>query len=235
MNAFAARPALKVCGAVTMDDVELIAAAGADWVGLWYGVPGGPADLPLEAAAALAGHARACGVMPVLVTFLGDPDALREALDRTGVTHLQLHAYQPPATVRALRGSVPGGLTVLKVLHIRQGQCLEQRFIGSYERAGAALFLLDRATADGRVGSTGQPLTAAEVAAVLPAVSLPVMLAGGLTADPGEHRPLIQDPRFVGIDVDTAAREPTGGGFDVGRIAAIARGWGTTRSERVHS
>jgi phosphoribosylanthranilate isomerase len=231
VNALAVRPLLKVCGATTVEDVDLLAAAGADWAGLWYGIPGGPADLSLEAAGALAGHARERGVEPVLVTFLGDPEALREALDRTGVTHLQLHAYQPPAAVRALRGAVPGGLTVIKVLHVRAGECLERRFIGSYERAGTAVFLLDRATADGRVGSTGQPLTVAEVAGVLPAVDLPVMLAGGLTADPGEHRPLVADPRFAGIDVDTAAREP-GGGFDTGRISAIARGWGTARSER---
>jgi len=234
VNAVAPRPLLKVCGATTVDDVELLAAAGADWAGLWYGIPGGHAETGLEAVTALAAHTRECGMEPVLVTFLGDVDALREVLERTGVTHLQLHAYQPPSTVRALSGAVAGGLTVIKVLHLRAGKCLEQRFIGSYERAGAAVFLLDRVTGDGRVGSTGQPLSVAEIAALLPAVSVPVMLAGGITADPGEHRPLLRDPRFVGIDVDTAARDPAGS-FDSGRVSAIARGWRTARYERVGS
>lgn len=227
-----AGPALKVCGATTTADVGLLAAAGADFVGLWYGVPGGPADLTLEAAAALSASARACGVEPVLVTFLGDADALREVLDRTGVTHLQLHAYQPPSTVRALRGAVTGGLTVIKVLHLQGGRCLEDRFVASYERAGTGMFLLDKVTDDGRVGSTGHRLAAGEVTALLPRLSAPYLLAGGITAEPGEHEALISDPRFLGVDVDTAARG-SDGRFDPDLIADIGRGWRTARHHGV--
>ena len=219
-------PLLKVCGATTLDDVRLLTAAGADWVGLWYGIPGGPADLPLEAVAALAAATREAGAEPVLVTFLSDVDALREVLARTGATHLQLHAYQTPATVRALRGAVPGGLTIVKVLHLRDGTCLEERFISSYERAGTALFLLDKVTSDGRVGSTGHRLSAAEVGALLPRLSVPFLLAGGISADRGEHAVLAADPRFAGVDVDTAARDATGA-FDPARVAALAAAWHT--------
>ena len=227
-----AHPLLKVCGATTMDDVRLLAAAGADYIGLWYGVPGGPADLTLEAVTALAAATREAGAEPVIVTFLSDVDALREVLDRSGVTHLQLHAFQTPATVRALRGAVPGGLTVIKVLHLRDGRCLEERFIGSYERAGTALFLLDKVTADGRVGSTGHRLSPAEVGALLPRLSVPFLLAGGITADRGEHALLAADPRFAGVDVDTAARDATGA-FEPTLVSAIANAWHTAATLRL--
>ena len=52
-------PVLKVCGATTTADVDLLAAAGADLVGLWHGVPGGGAELSLPDAVSLAGAARA--------------------------------------------------------------------------------------------------------------------------------------------------------------------------------
>ncbi|MFB6556238.1 hypothetical protein ACFCWX_40955, partial [Streptomyces sp. NPDC056405] len=52
---------LKVCGATSRDDIALLGASGADLIGLWYGVPGGPADLPLGRFAALAGACRTAG------------------------------------------------------------------------------------------------------------------------------------------------------------------------------
>lgn len=227
-----AYPLLKVCGATTVDDVHLLAAAGADYIGLWYGVPGGPADLTLEAVTALAGQTRAAGAEPVLVTFLGEVDALREVLDRSGVTHLQLHAYQPPAVVRALRAAAPGGPTVIKVLHLRGGRCLEERFIGGYERAGASMFLLDAVTAGGRVGSTGHRLSVAAVGALRPRLSVPFLLAGGVSADCGELGVLAADPLFAGVDVDTGARDDRGA-FDPSLVAGIARAWRTARGEGV--
>jgi phosphoribosylanthranilate isomerase len=35
---------LKVCGATSRDDITLLADAGVDQIGLWHGVPRGPAD-----------------------------------------------------------------------------------------------------------------------------------------------------------------------------------------------
>ena len=46
---------LKVCGARTLADIELLAAAGADYVGLWHGVPGGHAELSVEEVRASLG------------------------------------------------------------------------------------------------------------------------------------------------------------------------------------
>src|SRR5438552_2913179 len=81
-----ANPALgtrvKVCGITETAELDVLARQGVDFVGLWFGVPGGPADLPLETWRPLVDAAAATGTLaPVLVTFLKDADALRRALD----------------------------------------------------------------------------------------------------------------------------------------------------------
>ena len=39
---------VKVCGVTEPAEIEVLAGQQVDFAGLWYGVPGGPADLPLE-------------------------------------------------------------------------------------------------------------------------------------------------------------------------------------------
>ncbi len=218
--------ALKVCGATTPHDVRMLSEAGADLVGLWYGVPGGRHELSVRQVAALARVARRTGrVDPVLVTFLGDADLLLDVVGRTGVRWVQLHAYQPPGVVRALRAGGPPDLTVVKVLHVRRGECVERRFVGAYARAGVDCFLLDTATEDGRVGSTGLRLAGAAVADLADELPRPFLLAGGVSADRHPDDRLLADhPRFLGVDVDSGARDGAGR-LAAGRVAAIRHAW----------
>ncbi|MEV7833382.1 N-(5'-phosphoribosyl)anthranilate isomerase [Streptomyces subrutilus] len=220
---------LKVCGATTPQDIEAASAAGADCVGLWHGVPGGPSELDPNGLAALAAAARSAGLLPVLVTFLSDAGALADLVRHTGVGWVQLHAYQPPALVRTLRQALPEHTGIVKVLHLQEdGGCVERPLIGAYGRAGTDLFLLDTATGDGRIGSTGHTLDPDHITALLPRLTRPFLLAGGLTPD---NRPAYRDvadhPGFRGIDVDTAARDRTTGRFGVPQITALARAWRT--------
>ncbi|MHB9757703.1 phosphoribosylanthranilate isomerase [Streptomyces sp. BYX5S] len=218
---------LKVCGATSPRDIEVLAGAGAGLVGLWHGVPGGPADLPEHDVAALAAAARATGRLhPVLVTFLGDADTLAGVLRRTGITTVQLHAYQRPSTVRALRAALPDAV-IVKVLHVSGGTCAERPLLGAYERAGTDLFLIDATTADGRVGSTGQRLAEDTVLDLADRFTLPFWLAGGLTeANSRAYGRVLSHPRLRGIDVDTAARGGDGR-FAGPAVTGIARAWST--------
>ncbi|HEY7594304.1 MAG TPA: hypothetical protein VH969_14225 [Actinophytocola sp.] len=221
-------PLLKVCGARSAPDVALLAAAGADLVGLWHGVPGGHAELPLADLGSLAGAARSAGLTPVLVTFASDAGQLADVLARTGIRWVQLHAFQLPATVAALHAAVDG-LTVVKVLHVRSGACLERPLVGGYERAGTDLFLLDTMTEQGRVGSTGRRLAPADALAVAGALHRPFLLAGGLSADnAGDFAAVAAQPNYAGIDVDTAARDGAGR-FAAGAVTGLARAWRTAR------
>src|SRR5262245_32040475 len=220
-----ARTRVKVCGIVEPAEIDLLAARDVDFVGLWYGVPGGPADLPLAdwrelgAAAAASGH-----LAPVMVTFLKDVDAMREALEGSGVQWVQLHGYQTPGLVRAVKEIDPE-IRVLKVLHVRGGDCVEAPLIASYENAGVDLFLFDAVAEDGRVGSTGETLDPAVVASLAERISRPFLLAGGLSADNrGDYEELTRHPRFLGIDVDTNARGADGK-VSAESVEAILRAW----------
>ena len=127
---------VKVCGITEPTEIDLLARQQVDFVGLWYGVPGGPADLPLETWRAFGSAAAGTEQLnPVLVTFLKDVDAIRAALDGTDVHWVQLHGYQTPGLVRALKREVPD-VRILKVLHVRGQDCVEAPLIGSYEKAG---------------------------------------------------------------------------------------------------
>ncbi|MEU9235231.1 phosphoribosylanthranilate isomerase [Streptomyces subrutilus] len=222
---------LKVCGATSREDVALLGAAGADLVGLWHGVPGGPADLP---AGRLADLARACRTLevtaarpapePVLVTFLRDPAAILDAARAAGVRWLQLHGYQPPAVVAALKRGRPEA-TVVKVLHVSGDACAERPLLASYERAGTDVFLFDATSAQGRVGSTGLSLEPDVVIDLAEATTRPFLLAGGISAaNRLRYEKVAAHPQFAGVDVDTAARDAAGA-FCAGRVADIRRQW----------
>ncbi len=219
---------IKFCGARTPAEVDVLAAAGADLVGLWHGVPGGRADLSLPRLCALAeaAHARP-PLAPVLVTLRDKVAAVRAAVGCAAVSWVQLHGYQPPSFVRALKESTDA--TVIKVLHVRAGDCPERALIPAYERAGTDLFLFDSTTADGRVGSTGRRLEETTLLDLVERMSRPFLLAGGITADNRhEFGELTEHPGFRGVDVDSAARDE-GGGFSPQRVEAISRTWRVAR------
>ncbi|MET8545051.1 N-(5'-phosphoribosyl)anthranilate isomerase [Kitasatospora sp. NPDC004799] len=215
---------VKICGAASAEDVASLDRAGADLVGLWHGVPGGRSELTLRQLTLLAESVhRTERMRPVLVTFLGDAGALRAATAAAGVRWIQLHGYQPPGLVRALKAD--SDLTVVKVLHLGPDTRAERSLIPAYERAGTDLFLLDTAAGDGRIGSTGQPADGAAALGIADRLARPFLLAGGISADNREdYRAVVDHPLFLGIDVDTAARG-LDGRLSADRITAVRRGW----------
>lgn len=215
---------VKICGATTAEDVASLDRAGVDLVGLWHGVRGGHADLTLGQLTYLADMVnRTAGLDPVLVTFLHDAAALRAAAAAARVRWVQLHGYQPPGLVRALKSGTD--LNVVKVLHLGTDTRAERSLIPAYERAGTDLFLLDPVAGDGRIGSTGRPADQRAVIDFADRLSRPFLLAGGISADNREdHRAVVDHPLFLGIDVDTAARGPDGR-LSTERVTAVRRGW----------
>lgn len=219
---------VKVCGITDPAELDLLTAQGIDLVGLWWGVPGGPHDLDREQWAALARAAAATGVLaPVLVTFAKDPEQLSVTLSAAPVPWIQLHGYPTPGAVRKVKAIRVGGdqIRVIKVLHVRGGECVEASLLGSYEKAGVDVFLFDVVTEDGRVGSTGQALDAAVVAPLADRLTRPFLLAGGISDDNrGDYESLTGRDLFMGIDVDTNARDADGA-ISADRVQAISGAW----------
>jgi phosphoribosylanthranilate isomerase len=218
-------PLVKVCGITERSELDLLAARGVDLVGLWWGVPGGPHDLEREDWTALAQAAAATGTLaPVLVTFAKDPEQLGATLSAAPVEWIQLHGYPTPGTVRKIKALGPD-VKVIKVLHVKGGECVEASLIGSYEKAGVDVFLFDVVSDDGRVGSTGQALDPDVVAPLVQKLTRPFLLAGGISdTNRGDYESLAAQERFLGVDVDTNARD-TDGRISAERVAAITRVW----------
>ena len=216
---------VKVCGIKHQAEIDLLAAQQVDFAGLWYGVPGGPHDLPFDTWRGLAAATAATGILtPVLVTFLKEIEPIREALEASGVRWVQLHGYPTPGVVRALKDLGPD-VRVIKVLHIRGGKLLEERLLAAYEKAGVDIFLFDVVTEDGRVGSTGQTLDPDLVASFARGLARPFLLAGGISAvNRGDYAAVAALPRFLGVDVDTNARDADGE-ISAGNVAAICAAW----------
>jgi phosphoribosylanthranilate isomerase len=224
------RICVKVCGIVEPEELDTLAAHHVDLAGLWLAVPGGPHDLPSERWRELAVHASEIdgGPAPVLVTFTKDVEVLRAALADAPAEWVQLHGYPTPGFVRKVKAIGPQ-VKVIKVLHVRGGECVEASLIGSYEKAGVDVFLFDTVSEDGRVGSTGLSLDADVVAGLLDRLTRPFLLAGGISAE-NRHRyeQLAAHALFLGIDVDTNARGPDGR-IDSQSVGAITRAWRTER------
>jgi phosphoribosylanthranilate isomerase len=218
-------PRVKVCGIKDAAEIELLAARQVDFAGLWYGVPGGPHDLPFETWRGLAGATAATGTLtPVLVTFLKEVEPIREALDASGVRWVQLHGYPTPGFVRALK-ELDADVRVIKVLHIRGGKLLEERLLAGYEKSGVDVFLFDVVTDDGRVGSTGQTLDPALVASFAAQLTRPFLLAGGISSrNRADYAAVTALPGFLGVDVDTNARDADGA-ISADNVDAICGAW----------
>ncbi len=219
---------VKVCGIVERAEIDVLAAHRVDFVGLWWGVPGGPHDLELAQWRALAEAAAATeGVTPVLVTFAKDAEQLRETLEGSPVRWIQLHGYPTPGTIRKIKAIEVGGhgVKVIKVLHVKGGECVEAPLLASYEKAGVDVFLFDVVSDDGRVGSTGQAIDPAAVAPLADKLTRPFLLAGGISAaNRAEYEALAAHPQFLGIDVDTNARTEDGK-ISSDNVEAISRVW----------
>jgi phosphoribosylanthranilate isomerase len=107
------RVATKICGLSSAPGVDAAVAGGAAWLGFVF-YPGSPRDITPEEASALVARAPAqVGTAAVLV----DPDdALVERIAGIGVTALQLHGWETPDRVAALRRF---GLKVWKAVPVR--------------------------------------------------------------------------------------------------------------------
>jgi phosphoribosylanthranilate isomerase len=216
---------IKVCGITVPQEIDLLTDQQIDFVGLWLAVPGGPHDLPPDRWRTLAERAAAASSpTPVLVTFSKDAEVLRGALESAPVQWVQLHGYPTPGFVRKVKAIGPD-VRVIKVLHVKGGQCVEESLIGSYEKAGVDVFLFDVVSDDGRVGSTGQALDPDVVAPLLERLTRPFLLAGGISAENrAKYEQLAAHPLFLGVDVDTNARDANGK-IDADNVEAISRAW----------
>jgi phosphoribosylanthranilate isomerase len=183
---------VKICGVTSPADARIVAAAGADAVGLNF-VAGSPRRLTVEVARSVAA-AVPSGVLTVGVFAGSQPEDIRRIAAAVGLGAIQLHGHMFAAGDDAIVDA-PGacaaleGLPVIRAVRLEAGgdPLAEARtWIRMAEIAGGrpAMALVDAAVpgdaAAGRLGGTGERADWGRVASA-PALPVPLALAGGLT------------------------------------------------------
>jgi len=144
---------IKICGVTQDRDVDDVAAAGADAVGLNFHPPS-IRFLESPRAAALATRATAAGLTTVGVFVDATAQQIQTVVDRLGLDYAQLHGDQTAADARWLSDH---GCRVIRVLRLPVGK-LDPQFIRDQVAAWDAVdcpLLLDAevGTAGGGMGA----------------------------------------------------------------------------------
>jgi phosphoribosylanthranilate isomerase len=198
--------AVKICGITRVEDGLAAARAGAHAIGLVFH-PDSPRMVSVDGAREIARS------LPPFVTAVGlfvdaPTEEVRAVLETVPLQLLQFHGEEPPDYC----GGFP--LPYIKAVRVRAGVDLLQYAA----RYSAAKGLLLDAFVAGSQGGTGSAFDWDLIPSSLP---LPVVLAGGLTADNvGEA---IRRVRPWAVDVSSGV-EREKGIKDAARIAAFIRG-----------
>jgi len=207
---------IKICGITTPDDARMVAAAGADAVGLNF-YARSPRSIGLDTARQII-DALPSGVVRVgLFVNSGSEDVCR-TFDRLGLNLIQLHGDEPPKylaelsvrpVMRAFRLDEAGLEPVIAYLQQCRGlSCLPR------------LVLLD-AHQKGIYGGTGRVADWATVALYAGERRLPpLVLAGGLTPD--NVAQAIRTARPAAVDTASGV-ETNPGCKDPGLVGAFVR------------
>ena len=183
---------VKICGITRLEDLRAAVAAGADALGFVFARRSLRRLEPANAAALVQ-------KVPAFVSRVGlfmDQEAaeVRRILGQVPLNLLQFHGQEDAAFCRQF------GLPYIKALGMGSGPSLAS---AEQEFADAASLLLDSHRA-GEVGGTGQTFDWAAI----PALQLPLVLAGGL--DPANVREAVRRVRPWAVDVSSGVEDAPG-------------------------
>jgi len=186
---------VKICGVTTAADAEMVAAAGADAIGLNF-VQGSPRQLDLAHGRGVAAAIPA-GVLRVGVFAGMSAVDMLQIARALALDAIQLHGHldgvQAPTDPPERCGEL-AGLPVIRAVRLDTSQpgvdplAAARRWIAAATAAGGppAMVIVDasvsRGTQPGRLGGTGELVDWAALACA-DSLPVPMAVAGGLTPD----------------------------------------------------
>ena len=195
-------PLVKICGVRTPADLEACAAAGANAVGLVF-APGSPRELdPAEVVDLIVEMPDA--LEPI--ALFADP--ANDLVDAWPGAWIQLHGEETPERVTAIAAMT--GHRIIKAIPFEVDACRAWD-----EHPDVEILLID-----GPQGGGGMRFDHAALAEILPELTKPVMIAGGLDAEIVTD--VVRHLQPFGVDVSSGV-ESTRGVKDHDRIRAFIR------------
>jgi len=205
---------VKICGVTTADDARIVAAAGADAIGLNF-VPGSPRCLAVDAARTVAAAVPE-GVLVVGVFAGATADEMRRVAREVGLGAIQLHGHlegavsvDPPERCAAL-----APLPVIRAIRLGDdGLEGARRWIAAAGACGHGpdMAVVDAAVAAateaGELGGTGATVDWGRLVAA-GGLGIPTALAGGLT--PANVAEAIRATRVIAVDTASGVERSAG-------------------------
>jgi phosphoribosylanthranilate isomerase len=205
---------VKICGVTSADDARMVAAAGADAIGLNF-VPGSPRCLSSAAAREVA--AAIPDDVLVVGVFAGMPAAdMKRMVAEVGLDAVQLHGHlsgdgvvDPPAVcgdlaplivIRAVRLGADG-------LGAARSWMAEAAALGHAPAMAVVDAAVTAATAAGQLGGTGATIDWSRLAAAGD-LGIPMAVAGGLT--PSNVAEAAAASRAVAVDTASGVESAPG-------------------------
>ena len=199
---------IKICGIQNEQELHTAVAAGADAVGFHVGQVHQSRSFILPSTAARLVRELPVCVTPVLVTHYFDADEIRDLVDRTGITTIQLHNSSPEEAA-ALRDLLPVSGKIILARYLRPGRydwALDD-YLPLIDAVSLDAYNLDVARIEtDSADKMYQWAMAAEFIASCPKT---VLLAGGLSAE--NVGQAIGITRPVGVDGCRLLQDPETG------------------------
>ncbi|MHC4081574.1 MAG: phosphoribosylanthranilate isomerase [Planctomycetota bacterium] len=179
----------KICGITSPDLARIAVEAGADAIGMVIDVPHSPRSISFETAEEILRVAPA----PVMsIAVVQDPDPA--LADRWPGTWFQLHGDEDEALVGRFA----------RAKHVIKGFRFDPQQVKRWNDCPHVEILL----IDGSSGGRGETFRHEELAALMPQITKPVVLAGGLT--PQNVGPAIRAVRPFAVDVSSGVETSPG-------------------------
>lgn len=195
---------VKVCGIRNLCDALTALHSGADALGFLVGITHLAEDkISADDAAEIIAQLPPF-ISTVMVTHLTDRDEIVSVAKALGVTTVQIHDYIAPCDVAYVKSHLPM-CKIIKAVHIENEESA-LKLMHSFESVCDAL-LLDSRTQD-RLGGTGIVCDWDISRKLVDACSIPVILAGGLTAD--NVADAVRKVQPYGVDANSGLETPEG-------------------------
>ena len=207
---------VKICGIKSIEDARAAFEAGADELGFHVALDGGRSPLTPEEAAYMI-KTLPKGVTPVVVTSATMPAQLIEIAKKTGANVLQLYGDATPEQIRAVKAELPN-IVIWKVLNVSDESPIAKA--KEYEGAADAIALDTLNKETGARGGSGKTHDWNISKRIVESVSIPVVLAGGLT--PENVAEAIATVNPAGVDVNSGISNPDGS-KDIEKVKAFVK------------
>ena len=195
---------VKICGIQNPEDAQMGAELGADEIGLHIALFGARSALEIAAAKAIIA-ATPKTTATVIVTSETDAQKLIETAVETGAAILQLYGNVTAETITRVKENLPS-VKVWKVIDVTDETAIDEA--KKFESVVDALALDTVNPATGQRGGSGMTHDWNISKKLVAAVSVPVVLAGGLNPDN-----VVEAIRMVhpyGVDVNSGVTNEDG-------------------------